>query len=539
MEQSTPDEAATAISSADVVAALMRVLDGTQFTRSPRAREFLAYVVAETLAGRGGNLSERTIARRALDRGADFDSKEDASVRVQASRVRKYLEDYYATEGRTDCLRLRLPRGSYVVEFERSAPRPRDAATVPGVVVAMLTSSGDEPAGLVARSLTESLVQHLAVHSHIRVIGPIDTSGDASAAADVGGVASILTGHVSVRDGRLSLVVRLVDAQSQEVLWSDEEVVDRAALAGFEVEEMWSREIAAKVGDPSGLVIRQELARGRSARSEPELAARLAFYAYLNVGSPDSISAAATLLDAALEAGSRTAPLLAMRAALANTASVYDVDNRDAELDLAEALAREALTQDGNNVHAQLVLCWPLLQRGHVVVAVEIAENAARLVTYHPTYLSTAGTVLIACGEWQRGSALIREALRLHPGLSAQMYSWLAMAHLAEGNYERALAEATLLPSDGGFVWGPLFRAMALAGLGYREQSQLEVERVREMRPDVTDDLAAHLSDLVRLTPEQLTRLVGLVQVPRVVVPLPRRESAADSPESSVGRTHS
>ena len=80
VEHSTRDAATHDVVPADVVEALGRVLNSRPFRRSPRARGFLAYVVTETLSGRGERLSERTIARRALHRDADFDGRADASV---------------------------------------------------------------------------------------------------------------------------------------------------------------------------------------------------------------------------------------------------------------------------------------------------------------------------------------------------------------------------------------------------------------------------------------------------------------------------
>jgi len=494
---------------ADVIEALGRVLDSPQFARSPRARGFLAYVVTETVSGRGDRLSERTVARGALERGADFDGRDDASVRVQARRVRQYLEDFYAGEGADEPLRIVLPRGSYVPSFEPATAHASTVASVPGVVVSMLSWSGDEPAAVFARSMSESLVQSLAAHTHIRVVGPIDSPSDVRRSAAASGVSSILTGHVNVREGRLSLGVRVVDADSSAVVWSSDASADLDDLSRLEAEELWPREIASRVGDPSGVVIREELKRERPT-TEPEHAARMAFYAYLDHGTVASIHEAVAKLDAALDAGHRTAPLLAMRAALANTSSMYDFADREAELDRAESLAREALVRDAGNAHAHLVLSWPVLQHGHVRLAVELAETAARLAPYQPFYLSTAGMALIACGEWHRGSALIREAFRLQPGLSGQTHAWLASVHLAEGDFDRALAEASLLPADDGYVWGPLWRGLALAGLGYDEQARAEFGRARSIRPGIMDELPDHLVALVRMSPEQVERLVAL-----------------------------
>lgn len=103
---------------ASVVVALKAVLDSDAFRPAWRARDFLAYVVTETLQGRGDQLSERTVARWALGRGPAFDGRNDSSVRVQARRVRQGLDDYYAGAA-NDEVRIVLPTGTYVPEFVR------------------------------------------------------------------------------------------------------------------------------------------------------------------------------------------------------------------------------------------------------------------------------------------------------------------------------------------------------------------------------------------------------------------------------------
>jgi TolB-like protein len=446
-----------------------------------------------------------------MQRGGDFDGRGDATVRVQASRVRKALEDYYSEGATNEPVRIILSRGSYVPQFTRNDTPAVDVARVPGVVVTILTSSGESPAGLIARSLSESLVQHLAVHGHIRVVGPVDLPVEARTSATAAGVSSILTGHVSLHDGQLSLAVRVVDAESVKVLWSTEEVIPLEGLARFEAQEQWSRAIASRVGDPSGPVIRQELDRQPSGGTEPELAARLAFYAHLYRETGTSLAEAISKVDAALDSGVRTAQLLAMRGALANEASIFGLTEMEVELDRAESLAREALALDGSNAHAHLILSWPMQVRGHTDLAIQHAETAVRLAPYQPFYLIAGGISICACGQWQRGSQLIHEAHRLNPGMSSLTHAWLAMGHLVDADYGRALAESSLLPAEDGYVWGPLLRSMALSGLGYLEQSRAEAARARAMRPDVMDDVGGYLGGMMRLEPDVLDRLVRLV----------------------------
>ena len=122
-----------------------------------------------------------------------------------------------------------------------------------------------------------------------------------------------------------------------------------------------------------------------------------------------------------------------------------------------------------------------------------------------------AGIALSASGQWERGSQLIREAHQLNPGMSALTHAWLAMGHVVEGDYGRALAEASLLPSEDDFGWGSLMRVLALAGLGYEDQARVEAVKLRRTRPDVLADVGGFLDGMMRLTPEQRERLVALV----------------------------
>src|SRR5262249_34232343 len=58
-----------------------------------------------------------TIAVEALGRGEDFDPYIDPIVRVDAGRLRRALERYYAGVGATDTILIHIPRGHYFPEF--------------------------------------------------------------------------------------------------------------------------------------------------------------------------------------------------------------------------------------------------------------------------------------------------------------------------------------------------------------------------------------------------------------------------------------
>jgi len=102
---------------------LERVLASHEFRSSKRSRDFLRYVVENTLAGRAGLLKERTIGIEVFGRPTSYDPSDDATVRVKAGEVRKRLGLYYSSEGIAHSVRIDLPSGTYVPEFHTSPAR--------------------------------------------------------------------------------------------------------------------------------------------------------------------------------------------------------------------------------------------------------------------------------------------------------------------------------------------------------------------------------------------------------------------------------
>jgi adenylate cyclase len=105
----------------EVRAGLQKLLVSDDFKTSERNKRFLSYVVEETLSGRGSRIKAYNIALAAFDRASDFDPLADPIVRIEAGRLRRSLEHYYLTSGRTDAIRIDIPKGSYVAAFSRAA----------------------------------------------------------------------------------------------------------------------------------------------------------------------------------------------------------------------------------------------------------------------------------------------------------------------------------------------------------------------------------------------------------------------------------
>jgi tetratricopeptide (TPR) repeat protein len=239
-----------------------------------------------------------------------------------------------------------------------------------------------------------------------------------------------------------------------------------------------------------------------------EYAARLAFQAYIEAGNPETLQAAEEALATAMDAGIRTPVILAMRGSTRAVRAAYGM-SQDPEADLAaaERLARQALAEDPTSGHAHTVLGTVALTRHQWDLARKHAADAARACPCHPTFLATAGTLIANAGNWEEGTALLRESLRLNPLHPGYMHSLLALDRLMVDDDAAALAEASLVHAQGG-IWGPLYRAMALAGLGITDQARDEMQQVLAIDPTFLDDPVATFTRYANLTEAQIGTLL-------------------------------
>lgn len=97
-----------------VRALVERISTSPGFMNSERLCRFLRFTVDAWLAGTGDEIKEYLIGREVFDRDDRYDPRTDPIVRVEARRLRRKLEEYYAGDGRGEALQIRYEKGSYV-----------------------------------------------------------------------------------------------------------------------------------------------------------------------------------------------------------------------------------------------------------------------------------------------------------------------------------------------------------------------------------------------------------------------------------------
>jgi TolB-like protein/Tfp pilus assembly protein PilF len=244
------------VNTSDVEEQLQRINASKQFRASKRMRRFLEFTVRQALEGKSGEIKEALVGVEVFDRPADYDPRVDPIVRVEARRLRQKLEEYYASEGAHDRVRIAYAKGGYAPRIETvdGAPaRPAVGArgsTVRSVLVLPFASLGtEEDQEYFSDGLTQELIHAFTRVNGLRVVAWGTASrlrGMPARAAEVNeqaGADAIVEGSVRRHGDRVRVHVQIVETTSGYYLWTD--TFERTLGDLFALQEEIARSIAA------------------------------------------------------------------------------------------------------------------------------------------------------------------------------------------------------------------------------------------------------------------------------------------------------
>jgi hypothetical protein len=115
------------------VRALRRLVQSKTFSKSPRLTRFLLYVSGKALEGRPEEVTEQQVGIQVFGKKPGYNPGDDNSVRAAARQLRQRLALYYQEEASSETLRISLPRGGYLPQFEEVSDTPlgMEPSTVP------------------------------------------------------------------------------------------------------------------------------------------------------------------------------------------------------------------------------------------------------------------------------------------------------------------------------------------------------------------------------------------------------------------------
>lgn len=220
---------------------LAKILASEAFAGSGRSCALLRFTVGKTLAGDTGALKETVLGVEIFHRKPDFDPQATSVVRVEFTRLRKKLEEYYQSQGKTDFVRIIYPKGSYVPEFRQRENGPAKVTWKSSLAVLPLVHSGSDEDEYFADGLTEDLITALTRVAGLRVVSRTSSfalKGKANDVREIGRVLqvnAVVEGSVRRQKDQLRIHVRLISVHDGCQIWAEK--YERKLTDVFEVQD--------------------------------------------------------------------------------------------------------------------------------------------------------------------------------------------------------------------------------------------------------------------------------------------------------------
>jgi TolB-like protein len=553
--KSAPSSLRAPPSQNDIRAQLERIVTSTEFPTSGRGPAFLIYVMEETLAGRADRIKGYSIAVEVFKRSEGF-TQDDPVVRIEAGRLRRILERYYLIAGQKDPIRIDIPKGGYVpaiswnelipdpiaVEaenFEAMIPPSQAPLTVavtrkwialaaglgvvlgsalalvptyfsrpsgtlrshgPTLAVAPFANLGEgQNAGLYTVGLTEELLTALPRFREIKVFGR-ETSH--SLPSEVGtvkirdklGARFLLGGGVRVSGNLVRVTARLLDTQTDEILWSQTYDDDIRARDQFTIQSDIANKVASAVAQPYGIMAQADAANLPSDDRGIQTCT-LSFYGYRAELSAERHANVRDCLESAVARYPTFATAWAMLSIVYLDEGRFKFNataGAPTPIERSLLAARRAVQQEPDNTRALQALMTALFFSNQVPAALDVGEQALQSNPNDTELLGEFGSRIAMSGQWQRGAVLLDRALALNPGGAGFYHGTRALAAYMLHDNETALIEI----KEADLQKFPLYHAVAAviyANAGMIEEARREGARFNEMRPDFIPNVVAEL----------------------------------------------
>jgi hypothetical protein len=522
----------------EVRAQVQRMTASDVFVTSPQLAAFLLFVVEAVLRGHGERLKGYTIGVEVLRRDTSFDPQTDPIVRVEATRLRRAIERYYAGPGVDDPVTIELPRGGYAPRIswraELASPPVAEPAFQPGngmptlrVAPFVIVGTADTRA-IAAETFGSRIAEVFALFevTNVMVAAPPSVrhaplTAAPSAAAPSGAPSGAPSAPASRSDYRLDGTIeyrgnglvdvrfKLVDESDATVIWSRafERLSD--ADGSGETERSIIRELATAVVQPYGVISANDRAKrlGRNLL-DPRYACLLEGGDALRSFDPAAQARVREGLERLTALDPNFAAGFTLLAALYGREHMAGIGARPGEppaLDRALKAARRGIELQPQSARGYHILFAILFFRGEKDAGILAAEKAIALNPYDILITAEYGGRLIYCGEVDRGMEMLQRTV----GSGAILPSWshfsLFVGHYMRGDLAAARYHAGQMTTET-YVYGQLARAVIAGADGNIEEAHRAKRAIFALQPAWKEDPRGGIAKLIN-APEIVDRL--------------------------------
>jgi TolB-like protein len=467
---------------------LSRILESLLFVQSDRLGRFLRFTVETTLEGKAGTLKEYLIGTAVYDRRSDYHPGEDSIVRSEARRLRRKLQEYYESAGKSDPVFIYFRPGSYVPAFRRRDGHNGDITVSDaaqddlfpegrGVRVAVLPFvdvSRSHLSGACAQFITDELIHELVRTDGLRVTSACSVVPLVAQAFDIPSLAQkldvqiIFEGTVREENSQLRITSRVVNADGFQI-WSERFETERDPQRLFTVSERIASALISRIRPEQSLIRQQKASVGASMLAVYPLVLRAE--ALLDGGTLTDAQSALSKFQEVAEIEPRYARPLCGIAVCYCEMALRGIPNSSSAIGHAREAAERAAKLDPQMTLAPACMGSVLALEWNWRDAEKSFQQAIGLGEHAGTYRHYA-LLLASLGRFDEAWNYIQKAQQIDPFSYRQKVVYTKLFHLSR-NYEQGLEHISEQ-----LMYGPLpieselYQALMLASLDRRDEAR-------------------------------------------------------------------
>ena len=487
----------------EVYQSLDKICSGDEFSAKDKTSRLLRFLVDETLAGRGENLKQYTIGTSVFNRLKDFNSELDPVVRIQAGRLRRSLELYYAHEGKDDAVHIVIPKGTYVPLFlpQHSDVSLRNAEgdvsskseDIIRPLIAVLpfqNLTGDPEQDYFVQGFTEEVSIELTHYEDFQVVAcrsvsQVSDPKDNHEIARKKGAHFAIEGSMRKDDKNVKISLKVLDLKTGRHIWGEQYRRDLVTDSLIMIQEQIVREAISNIASEFG-IIPQKLSIDTRKKRPTDLEtydAIFRFYYYQTQLTPETYMFAFTALEQAVKRDPDCGIAAAMLASMYINSFALDSIGSEHALDMAGELVRRAVSTDPANQLVRIISAVFYFHFDNRELFYREIKKALALNPNSSLRIGSIGQFLALYGDWEKGKKLIDKAMSGNINYPNWYHGTTTLYYYRQSDYTLAYKEAIQydLPN---LFWGPMLRAACLGQLQRREEVEQHITHLLELKPD-------------------------------------------------------
>lgn len=532
--------------------ALDKLLADTRFRVTERGKSIIKYIAAHYFSGSLDGIKGYTIAIDVLGRPSNFDPAIDPIVRIELSRLRTALFQYYEAYGHELDTLVEIPRGKYTISFEhRDRPLKRTGGEperlIPPQSPAKAHRAQSKPninvTLLIAAALATSLVAANHFNAPLMTTKPsisismqaIDNSlsDEASQVRDAllsaltqfstlsVHVTNLVNGPSPVSDYEITLKY-YQDEGANNVWWSIRDVRSSQVLKSGIASAASANQSASNNREELASILAGSFAASRSVINLSELEKSqlndlgnvcvLRTELIMERIAPDNIRDVRSCLELTLQSNPNDSDA---NAALAQLLVISVKSNNDpSAVERSEKLARHAVLISPMSDRAQTAMMLTQFYSGKVDAAIDTGQKAVAINPNNPATLGLFAWISFATGNWQKAIELANAGGRVQSVAPTSAQLVFAFDAYRQQDWPRAAMLAEQVNSQ-----GKLTNALRIAALGQMgsPEGYTQLNEAQSRDADFVTEVDKQLGYEHMRTPVRQMMLQGLHKAARQI----------------------